>query len=357
MISLVTTVFNDLSGIRKFFAMMAAQTRPPDEIAIVDAGSTDGTWAAIESEMQLTNRPWRLVAKIDPRCNVARGRNLAIEMAEGPIIVSTDIGCDWDVEWIEELTRPLLENDETELVIGSWAVDPEGLEGPWAKTELALKGEQTFSASNEIACSSRSVAYRKTLWQAIGGYPEDLTLAADDAVFDILLEKAQVRHAPAPKIRCYWHRHSTFKAFMKEQFRYGLGDGEAAIRRRDFLLTGSRMVLEGLGFLGLLAMPFLSGVPRLFCVILLLTSIGLWLLRLKSLLPARRRLSDLGVSKPMLRLIRFVYGSKLYWLRGYIKGWLRGSKMCRKCRLRISEMSPDRYGEALRDLQDGRDLA
>jgi glycosyltransferase involved in cell wall biosynthesis len=357
MISLVTTVFNDASGIRKFFAMMAAQTRPPDEISIVDAGSTDGTWEAIESEMRAAGRPWSLIAKIEPRCNVARGRNLAIEMAGGPIIVSTDIGCDWDPEWIEELTRPLKEKKDTELVIGSWAVDPKGLEGPWAKTELALKGEQTFSASNEIACSSRSVAYRKILWQAIGGYPEDLTLAADDAVFDILLEKAAVQHAPAPEIRCYWHRHTALKAFLKEQFRYGIGDGEAAIRRRDFLLTGSRLFMEGLGILGLIAVPFVSGAPRLVCLILLLMSIGLWLVRLKSLLLARKRLAAMGVSKPMLRLIRFVYGSKLYWLRGYIKGWLRGNKMCRLCRLRLSEMNPDRYRETLRNIRKGSNPA
>ena len=45
--SLVTTCFNELRSFPRWKAYMQAQTRFPDEIVIVDAFSTDGTWEAI----------------------------------------------------------------------------------------------------------------------------------------------------------------------------------------------------------------------------------------------------------------------------------------------------------------------
>lgn len=344
MISLVSTIFNDRAGLECFFSAMAKQSRLPDEILIVDAGSKDGTWELMQAEAARTDRPWVMRAMQELRCNVARGRDLAIEAASGEIIVSTDIGCDWEPEWVEELVAPLAAQAEMELVIGSWAVRREDLHGPWALAEWALKGDQRLEATTESYSSSRSIAYRKRCWEALGRYPEDLTLAADDAVFHYLIEQAEVPRVGAPVVRCWWHRHEALRGFYKEAWRYGLGDGEAGIRKKDVILIGGRMALEvGCLVAGLVGLvPGIPGAPWLGLGLLGVSalSVGEKILKMRR---AVGRLKGAGVDRPLWRLLVFTYGSKWHWLRGYAAGLKRGGVHCLECRSRLREMTPGLY--------------
>ena len=164
MISLVSTVFNDRAGAELFFRRMAAQTHPPDEIVIVDSFSRDGTWDVLAGELARTDRPWRLVTWQE-RCNVARGRNLAIARAAGPLIASTYLGCDWDLEWLEELTAPLFARPEIGVVIGSWEIPEAWVKSDWAKAEYAFLPSHKLEAKPESQGTSRSIAYRKSVWE------------------------------------------------------------------------------------------------------------------------------------------------------------------------------------------------
>jgi glycosyltransferase involved in cell wall biosynthesis len=348
MISLISTIFNDRSGLECFFAAMAEQTRLPDEIVIVDAGSKDGTWELLEAEVARIDRPWKMIARQEVRCNVARGRDLAIEKAGGEITVSTDIGCDWEPEWLDELVSPLEADPRLDLVIGSWAVRREDLHGPWALAEWALKGDQRLEATAESYSSSRSIAYRKSCWEALGRYPEDLTLAADDAVFHYLIEQAEVPRVGAPMVRCWWHRHEALQGFFKEAFRYGLGDGEAGIRKKDVILIGGRLALE-LGCLLLGVTGLVTGVPGapwlgmgLLAVTVL--SVGEKVFKMRG---AIGRLKSAGVEHALVRLLAFTYGTKWHWLKGYVAGLKRGGVHCQDCRRRLREMTPELYRSRL----------
>jgi glycosyltransferase involved in cell wall biosynthesis len=344
MISLVSTIFNDRAGLEGFFAAMAKQTHVPDEIVITDAGSRDGTWELMQAEAARTDRPWKFRALQEVRCNCARGRNLAIEQARGEIIVSTDIGCEWEPEWLADLAAPLVADSEVELVNGSWAVRWEDLHGVWAQVEWALKGDQRLEATAESYSSSRSIAYRKNTWQALGRYPEDLTLSADDAVFHYLIEQAGVRRVGAPKILCYWHRHESLKGFFKEAYRYGLGGGEAGIERKDVALIGGRMAMETVCFVfGLFCLwPKVPCAPWIGIALLAVAAISV-LGKIFKMMKAIARLRAEGVSHPLLRLLVFNYGSKWHWLRGHVIGWRQGHSRCQDCRRRLREMTPATY--------------
>ena len=253
MISLVSTILNDRQGVVLFFKSLGKQTRAPDEIVIVDSFSKDGTWEAIQSELARTDRAWKLIAWQE-RCNVARGRNLAIARATQPIIASTDIGCDWDPEWLEELVQPFELDSSCQAVMGSWSVRVEDLASPWARVEYALLRQPKLVATNRSDASSRSIAYTRTLWEKIGGYPEDLTLAADDMVFSLLLHRiASGNIACAPAVRCYWMRPETFQSFCKEALRNFRGAGEAGIWAGYAWKVGGRIGAEvALTLVGLL---------------------------------------------------------------------------------------------------------
>ena len=96
--------------------------------------------------------------------------------------------------------------------------------------------------------SSRSVAFRKTAWAAIGGYPEWLDYC-EDVIFDLELYK---RYGPfhfAPRALVYFRPRSNMQSFFTQYYRYARGDGKAdlwpkrhAIRYLTYLLAFPALV-------------------------------------------------------------------------------------------------------------------
>lgn len=344
MITVVSTVLNDKSGTQIFLEQMEAQTRHPEEIVIVDGGSKDGTRELLEHYAQAGKL--KLYLYVEPGCNVARGRNLAIENAHFDLIASTDIGCEWDAEWLEELVAPLEADRAIDYVVGSWAVKSSSLQTPWAKTEFVLKGGYVFVATPRSDATSRSIAYRKSAWDQVGRYPEDLTLAADDSTFNLLLKKHQFQAAAAPAIRCYWHRFETLRQFLKESRRNFYGDGEAFIARKHFVLVGGRLALELLGLLsGVLCFGLFSGTVGYYLGGFGLLIPGLSVAQRALRFQAKaRQLKQMQVNVPLLRVLTLDYLTKIWGLWGYILGFIHGTKACRECRQRLHgvEASPQK---------------
>lgn len=334
MISLVSTVLNDREGLKFFFVQMEAQIRRPDEIVIVDGGSTDGTWELLQQYGATGAIALRYSQK--PGCNVAQGRNLAIQQATHELIASTDIGCTWDPEWLHELVGPLEADPFVDYVVGSWAVPPESVHTAWAKTEYVMRNGHRFEAHPEANATSRSIAYRKRTWLVVGGYPEDLTLAADDTVFDLLLKKQHFRAAATLTIRCYWHRFQHLRQYLKEERRNFYGDGEALIRRKHFVLVGGRLGLECMGIFGfLLAWVYPAGFWLGFVLFgLTLLSFVQRMIRFRH---QAKQLAHLGVSFALGRLLVFDYLTKFYGLGGYLAGVWHGNYHCQLCRFRLHQ--------------------
>jgi glycosyltransferase involved in cell wall biosynthesis len=334
MISLVTTVLNDQQGCAAFFTQMEAQTYLPDEIVIVDGGSKDGTWEFLLNYKP--NQPYSLQVTQEIGCNVARGRNLAIAQAQHEIIVSTDIGCAWEPQWLEELARPLLEDSQLEAVMGSWQVRWEDLKSDWAKIEYALLDGPKFIATPKSHASSRAIAYRKSLWGKIGGYPEDLTLAGDDMVFALLLHQTTDRVTCAPIPRCYWERPATLKSFCKETRRNFRGGGEAGIWLKYGILVGGRLLCEALLLLISLWLLFTS--PLWVAAIFLSSFLIIAGLRFMRLVLAIGRFNAYGNSDGGVRIVFFEYLIKFWSVVGYWEGFLSGLKHCQECRERLRSL-------------------
>ena len=79
-VSLITTVLDASDRIGPFLESVSWQTRPPDEVVVVDGGSTDGTLEQLRSADAVT-----LVER--PGANIARGRNIAISAATHDVMV------------------------------------------------------------------------------------------------------------------------------------------------------------------------------------------------------------------------------------------------------------------------------
>jgi glycosyltransferase involved in cell wall biosynthesis len=224
-ISVIVTVLNEGAHIHRLMQSLAAQTRPPDEVVIVDGGSRDNTVASLHSYAD--RLPLRIL--IAPGCNISAGRNRAIAAARGGIIAVTDAGVELARDWLEHLTGPLRENPAVQAVGGFFQA------APHTPFELAL-GATVLPLVDEInpatfLPSSRSVAFRKSAWERVGGYPEWLDYC-EDLIFDLKLKQIVGDFAFAPEAVADFRPRSSLSAFFKQYYRYARGDGKADLWRK-----------------------------------------------------------------------------------------------------------------------------
>ena len=246
MISLIATVLNEGDSINGLLRSIQRQTRPPDEIVIVDGGSRDDTVAIIRSyEDRLP-----IVLLVEAGCNISQGRNRAIKAARGDIIAVTDAGVRLNADWLERITEPLRLDPALNVVGGFFAAD--------ARTpfEMAL-GATTLPLAHEIEAefflpSSRSIAFRKAAALRAGLYPEWLDFC-EDLIFDLRLRRVAGAFAFEPRALAHFRPRSTLRQYFRQYFLYARGDGKAnlwfkrhLVRYAAYLLLAPAILLAGL---------------------------------------------------------------------------------------------------------------
>jgi glycosyltransferase involved in cell wall biosynthesis len=251
-VSVVSTVKDAGPAIDAFLSSLRRQTRQPDEVVIVDGGSTDGT-------LDTVRRADGVLALSEPGANISRGRNIAIGAAAHDVIAVTDADCVLAPDWLERLLEPLERGADVSA----------GFYRPII-TNLVQSCSAAVSIPDEDELrpgwmpSSRSIAFRRHAYEAAGRYPEWLEIG-EDMFFNhrLLQEGARLDLAPAAAV--YWPLRRTLGATWDQYVRYAEGDALAgmyperhAVRFATYaaglvaLLTGNRMLL-GLGTAGAIA--------------------------------------------------------------------------------------------------------
>jgi len=238
-VSVTATVLNEVEDIDGLVSTLATQVPPPRELIVVDGGSTDGTWEHLQAaQAKYPN----LIAIRDESCNlkasagpIGRGRNVGITAATSQVIACADAGCIYDPEWLARLTAAIL-NGSAEYSLGGSRIDPQE-QTIWDVASAPFFGMKQRADGTTKSCTARSMAFRKELWERVGGFPET-SLMGEDTMFDLLARKlvtpAYAEHAQA----LYRPRH-TLKSSLRMMARYGVADGVLGTRRgrlaRNFL--------------------------------------------------------------------------------------------------------------------------
>lgn len=218
-VSIVLTVLNEGNGLAELLEALLAQTAAFEEIVIVDGGSQDDTLALLQAYAQ---RQPRIKVHVERGVNIARGRNLAIARSVGQIIAVTDGGCRPTKDWLKELLAPFYFDPHVGAVGGRFI--------PVTKTRFEhYSGLMSIpDMGSESQCGmfyGRSSAFRKRLWERVGGYPEWL-YTAEDTLFAIgagRLTDYRIVHAPASVL--HWRPRSTLRKMAKMFYLYGRGNG------------------------------------------------------------------------------------------------------------------------------------
>lgn len=172
-ISLVTTVLNEAKTILPLLQSIEIQSRQPDEIVIVDAGSTDNTVQLIKAwQKQLRLK----ICLLHKSGNRAVGRNFAVSKAVGQGIAVTDAGCVLNKDWLKLITMPLI-NKKADAVAGFYRMTTNTL---FTQCSAPFVGIMSHNLNkSDFLPSSRSIAFTKSAWAKAGGYPENLNYAED----------------------------------------------------------------------------------------------------------------------------------------------------------------------------------
>ncbi|MFL6255489.1 MAG: glycosyltransferase [Pyrinomonadaceae bacterium] len=198
-ISLIVPVRDEEESMARLVSAVRAQTRQPDEVLLVDGGSTDRT-VALARELTAGDVRFRVVEA--GQASPGRGRNVGASEARCPWLAFTDAGIGLDPEWLERLAEKVEQEPETEVVYGNF--DPsihtffERCAAIAYVTPRRVQKGGAWLRGRFIASS----LMRREVWRRAGGFPD--MRAAEDLIFMERVEALGFQTRWAPGARIWW---------------------------------------------------------------------------------------------------------------------------------------------------------
>ncbi len=313
-ISFICTVLNEEKTILQLLHSIESQSVLPDEVIIVDGGSSDNTLSIISNfKFQISKQKVKFI-HTTKKGNRSVGRNEAVSRAKGDIIVCSDAGCILDREWVEQIVLPF--TNSTVDVVGGYYKGMANSIFQQCLIPYALVMEDKVRADFFLP-ASRSLAFRKSIWKKAKGFPEAFS-HNEDFVFAHSLKRIGAKIVFAKKAIVHWQPVATWRRAALMFFRFAYGDAEAGILRKKVLaLFGRYFIGMTLVVIAIVTRSVTMGM----IIMVLLIAYMLWAIiknykyvkRTKAviILPSLQFLSDVTViSGSTLGFIHLLWGTQ-----------------------------------------------
>jgi glycosyltransferase involved in cell wall biosynthesis len=245
-ISVIIPVRNEERSIGPLLESLINQTLTPAEIVVTDGGSTDATRDIISKFVE-RGSPVRLIR--EAAALPGRGRNLAAAQAANDWIAFIDAGITPEANWLELLAQRAQSPDDVDVIYGSY----EPVSDTFFKRCAVMAYVAPPVETEGRLVRSRSVVsllMKRSVWQTVGGFPEDLR-SAEDLLFMNKIEQGDFRVVHAPDALVHWQVQPTpwltFKRFVtysRNNLQAGLWrQWQSAIFKRYLLIIISALPL------------------------------------------------------------------------------------------------------------------
>lgn len=207
-VSLVIPVYNESNSITDLLSSIKTQTFQPDEIIIVDGGSTDNTIEIVQNFCNIT--PHLQLIKAG-RAMPGKGRNIGTASAKNDWIAYTDAGIKLKEDWLEVLAKTAAEHPAADIIYGNYSPQINGFFAKCATIAYVSHHQhETIRGKAIISC-----LLKKEVWEKAGGFPD--WRAAEDLFFMEKAEAAGANIVSAPGAMVKWELQpnlsKTFKKF------------------------------------------------------------------------------------------------------------------------------------------------
>jgi len=261
-VSFITTVFNEEKTIEPFLDSLFKQTQIPDEIIIVDGGSSDATVKRIKDvrlKFKIYNGRVEIFIK---KGNRSIGRNEAVKHTTGKIIVCSDAGNILDKNWIKEIIAPFTDK-KIDVVAGYYQGMAKNAFQKCLIPYVLVMPDRVDP--NSFLPATRSVAFTKAIWEKVGGFNENFS-HNEDYVFAKCLQKVRAKIIFKKEAVVYWFPRTNLKQAFVMFFRFAYGDAEARIYRPKVIFLFIRYLVG----IFLLAFAIMIQSVAAFLVLLIL---------------------------------------------------------------------------------------
>jgi succinoglycan biosynthesis protein ExoA len=228
-VSVIVPVRNEEAHIRRTLGQLLRQSYDPTrfEILVADGRSTDATAAVVAelaadaSNLRLLDNPGRLSSA---------GRNVALRAARGDIVVLVDGHCNLgSSDYLRQVVAAFRRSGADCL----GRPQPQDVTGatPFQRAVAAARASwlghhpSSFiyaSAESFVPAHSVAVAYRRSVFEAVGLFDESFD-ACEDVELNHRVDRAGLRCLFTPKIEARYVPRATPAGLLRQMMRYGRG--------------------------------------------------------------------------------------------------------------------------------------
>ncbi len=259
-ISVIITSFKD-EKIDSSIESLLKQKRVPDEIIVVES-SDDEFYEELKQRWD-DKKPVKFV-RTPVGASVAEARNYAIEAVQGGIICFLDTDEIAPKSWVEKLTKPIIEGE------ADFTGGPTKNIGDYRYRDYFQKREDYFYkyivSKNPETIPMGNSAWRKDVFEEIGGFDNDLDFSGEDWDVNLRAVKAGYEGKFVPDAWLYHNQSSLNSAIkiIKKKYKYNVGGAMAQLKnswmkkrtKRKGKMPFSKKYFHWLEFFELLVKPF-----------------------------------------------------------------------------------------------------
>lgn len=290
-VSVIVAARNEASNIERCLRSLAAQTYPRHlmQIVVVNDRSGDATGNILDrhrttSETSMVVKHIGAVPQGMAPKKFALGQG--IKSANGELIFTTDADCEPLSEWIAETVPLFLE--EVGVVIGPAPLQPTAtlleklLSLDTFATALVAAGAAGWNVG--VTCTGRNLAYRKKVFDDVGGFAAiQHSLSGDDDLFLQLVKKRtrwRVRYSINPKTAVPSPPPRNFSNFIAQRRRHVSASKfySKPIQAGYLAFNLSNLTLFAFLIYGIMNPGYLAFAITLFCAKLVLDFVALFVI-------------------------------------------------------------------------------
>ncbi len=241
-VSLVVPIRNAGTSLPRTIRAIRALVPPPDEVVLVDNGSSDESPRLIQ-EFAETSRHLRIHSLYQARRGASVARNTGIREAQGDIIAFTDADCAPAPDWLCHLRQPF-----ADPIVG--AVAGRVVPAPPTSTLQLFSALYTLRLPAHAVRQQRwtpweggyptaNIAVRRKLLVELQGFDESVDIYGEDYDLCARLYQRGFEIAYVPEARVSHHHRTTLAGMLRQAF--GFGRSHPYLLRRH---TASGLWLE-----------------------------------------------------------------------------------------------------------------